>query len=369
MSYSPKTYRFILSGGGTGGHIYPAIAIAQELQSQFPECEILFVGAENKMEMRLVPEAGYSIQGLPIVGFNRTNLLSNISLPFKLWKSLTKAKKILQKFNPDAVIGTGGFASGPLLKQAQKLGIPTFIQEQNAFAGITNKLLAKKAVHIFTAFEGMEKWFPSEKITITGNPVRRLNQLNITQAEAKEQLGFEAQYPLVFVTGGSLGAVVINRAIGAATPYFVKNEVQLLWQCGRNNYKHLKGTFGEAGMNWKLQDFVSRMDLAFHAADLVVSRAGASTISELALVGKPAILIPSPNVAEDHQTYNAKAVEKAGGALFLADEDVAQDLHKLIFKTVENTALLHQLSEGMLKFGQPEAAQKIVSSIKNNLKP
>ena len=367
MSYSPKTYRFILSGGGTGGHIYPAIAIAQELEVQFPKCEILFVGAENKMEMRLVPESGYQIKGLPIVGFNRKSLLSNIFLPFKLWKSLSKAKQILQNFQPDAVIGTGGFASGPLLKQAQKLGIPTFIQEQNAFAGITNKLLAKNAVKIFTAFEGMEKWFPAEKIVITGNPVRRLNQLTISQAEAKEQLGFEADYPLVFVTGGSLGAVVINRAIGAATPYFVKNQVQLLWQCGKNNYKHLKGTFGEAGMNWKLQDFVSRMDLAFHAADLVVSRAGASTISELALVGKPAILIPSPNVAEDHQTYNAKAVEKAGGALFMADGDVAQDLHKLIFKIVGNTPILHQLSNGMLKFSQPFATQKIVESIQKHL--
>ena len=367
MSYSPKIHRFILSGGGTGGHIYPAIAIAQELQQQFPNCEILFVGAEEKMEMRLVPSAGYSIKGLPIVGFNRTQLLSNIFLPFKIFKSLSKAKKILLKFQPDAVIGTGGFASGPLLKQAQKLGIPTFIQEQNAFAGVTNKLLAKKALKIFTAFEGMEKWFPADKILVTGNPVRKLNQLTLTQAEAKEELGFESQYPLVFVTGGSLGAVVINRAIGAATPYFVKNQVQLLWQCGKNHYKHLKGTFGEAGMNWKLQDFVSRMDLAFHAADLVVSRAGASTISELALVGKPAILIPSPNVAEDHQTHNAKAVERAGGALFLADVDVAEDLHKLIFKTVKNPALLQKLSAGMLQFGQPLAAQKIVQTIQSHL--
>ena len=367
MSSSPNQYRFILSGGGTGGHIYPAIAIAQELQRQFPNCELLFVGAEDKMEMRLVPEAGYSIKGLPIVGFNRTQWLANIFLPFKIWKSLSKSKKILQKFNPHAVIGTGGFASGPLLRKAQKMGIPTFIQEQNAFAGVTNKLLAQKAIRIFTAFERMEKWFPAEKIQLTGNPVRKLNQIKLSQAEAKEQLGFDAQEPLVFVTGGSLGAVVINRAIGPSTPTFERNKVQLLWQCGRNNYKHLKGTFGEAGRNWKLEPFVSRMDLAFLAADLVVSRAGASTISELALMGKPAILIPSPNVAEDHQTFNAKAVEKAGGALFLSDEEVAEDLAKLIFNTVKNQPLLAQLAKGMLNFGKPSAAEEIVQAIKNYL--
>jgi len=367
MSYSPKTYRFILSGGGTGGHIYPAIAIAQELQVQFPNCEILFVGAENKMEMRLVPESGYKISGLPIVGFNRRNLLSNLSLPFKIWKSLSISKKILENFQPDAVIGTGGFASGPLLKQAQKMGILTFIQEQNAFAGVTNKLLAKNATQIFTAFDGLEKWFPAEKIMITGNPVRRLNQIEISQDEAKQQLGFDSKFPLVFVTGGSLGAVILNRAIGTATPLFVKNEVQLLWQCGKSNYKHLKGKFGEAGFNWRLEAFISRMDLAFHAADLVISRAGASTISELALVGKPCILIPSPNVAEDHQTFNAKAVEKAGGALYLADEEAEESLAKLIFKTVNDKDLLQSLKKGMSELGQPEASSTIVKSIKNHL--
>jgi UDP-N-acetylglucosamine--N-acetylmuramyl-(pentapeptide) pyrophosphoryl-undecaprenol N-acetylglucosamine transferase len=363
MLHSPKIHRFILSGGGTGGHIYPAIAIAEELRRVYPDCELLFVGAEGKMEMRLVPENGYNIEGLPVVGFDRFHFFKNFQLPFKLLKSLSKAKSIIKSFKPDAVIGTGGFASGPILWQAQKLGIPTFIQEQNAFAGVTNKILSKKATKIYTAFDNMNRWFPSNKIQRTGNPVRQLNHLTITQNEAKIELGFEANQPLVFVTGGSLGAVMINRAIGPATPKFVDQKIQLLWQCGKSNFKHLKGSFGEAGFNWKLQDFVSRMDLAFLAADLVVSRAGASTISELGLVGKPAILVPSPNVAEDHQTHNAQAIVQAGAAILVKDEDAKEDLARIIFKVMNKPEQLQEMAAKMKATARPLASQEIVQSI------
>jgi len=302
-----KKYKFILSGGGTGGHIYPAVAIANELKLRFPDAEILFVGAQDKMEMQKVPQAGYPIEGLWIAGLQRKITLQNMMFPFKLMSSLWKSRKIIKKFKPDAVIGTGGFASGPLLQVANNNNIPTVIQEQNSYPGITNKILSKKANAICVAYENLERFFPKDKIVFTGNPVRQ----DLLDIENKKQEGvsyfkLDANKRTLLILGGSLGARRVNQLIEKELDFLLKSGVQVYWQCGKLYYEDYKKYNDRE--NVQVVAFIDRMDLIYAAADFVISRAGASSVSELCLVGKPTIFIPSPNVAEDHQTKNAKAI-------------------------------------------------------------
>lgn len=321
--------RIIVSGGGTGGHIFPALSIANALRRLDPEVEILFVGAEGKMEMEKVPEAGYRIEGLPVRGLQRRLTFENIKVLINLWKSLRKAKKILREFQPDAVVGVGGYASGPIGRVAVKAGIPLILQEQNSYAGVTNKLLAKKACRICVAYEGMERFFPAGKIVFTGNPVRK----DLLQAREKhrEGLAFYGLQPgkkTVLVTGGSLGAGTLNKAVKRSIDVIAGwKEVQVLWQCGSFYYEKLKVELdGKLPENIRLTAFLKQMDLAYACADVVVARAGAGTISELCLLGKAAVLIPSPNVAEDHQTKNAMALVEKGAAVMLKDAQAEEKL-------------------------------------------
>jgi UDP-N-acetylglucosamine--N-acetylmuramyl-(pentapeptide) pyrophosphoryl-undecaprenol N-acetylglucosamine transferase len=308
--------KVIISGGGTGGHIFPALSIANAIKERYPAAEILFVGAENRMEMERIPAAGYPIVGLPVAGFDRKNLHKNISVLSRLLKSIRKAKKILKNFRPHIVIGVGGYASGPTLWAASSLGIPTLLQEQNSYAGVTNKLLAKKAIKICVAYEEMQKFFPNEKIVLTGNPVRR--DLECTEAKRKEAYTYFNINPAkktVLVLGGSLGAGSINKSLISSLPAINESDVQFIWQSGKYYYSESKeklSDYPQAPVY--LTDFISRMDLAYSIADLIVSRAGAGSISEFCLLGKPVILVPSPNVAEDHQTKNAKALQKNDAA-------------------------------------------------------
>lgn len=319
--------RIIISGGGTGGHIFPAVAIANALKRIAPDTQILFVGALGRMEMERVPVAGYKIVGLEIQGINRQSPLKNFSLPWKLVKSFIKAKQIVRDFDPDVAVGVGGYASGPLLYVAGKLGIPTVIQEQNSYAGITNKRLGAKADLICVAFDGMEKFFPKEKLLLTGNPIRK-ESVDITNKhfEAAALLGLSAQRKTILVTGGSLGARTLNQSIQAGLAKIRRADVQVIWQCGGYYYDSLHATLGDQlGEDIKLSAFLNRMDLAYAAADIIIARAGAGTIAELCAVGKPAILVPSPNVAEDHQTKNAQALEQKDAAILITDAE-AQDV-------------------------------------------
>lgn len=326
-------YRFILSGGGTGGHIYPAIAIANELKKRFPDADFLFVGARDRMEMEKVPQAGYKIEGLWISGLQRKPTLKNLMFPFKLISSLLKSRKIVSQFKPDVVIGTGGFASGPLLQVASGRGIPCVLQEQNSYAGITNKLLKDKVNKICVAYDGMERFFPADKIVRTGNPVREdLVNRNTTGSEAKSFFQLDPGKGVVLILGGSLGARRINELIEKELEYFAFNELQLLWQCGKMYFEQYKRY---ADQSVKVFDFLNQMDLAYAAADYIISRSGASSVSELCIVGKPTLLIPSPNVAEDHQTKNAMALVNQNAALMLREteldakfETVFSDLHR-----------------------------------------
>lgn len=352
--------RILISGGGTGGHIFPALSIADALKRRLPDAKILFVGAMGRMEMERVPAAGYKIIGLPVAGFDRKRPWRNISVLFKLLKSMRMANKVVRDFRPDIAIGVGGYASGPTLKAAQKAGIPTLLQEQNSFAGVTNRLLAGKANAVCTAYDNLERFFPADRIVKTGNPVRKqLFDINLTPAEAKEKLGFDASKPLVLVVGGSLGALNINTAIAESLNEIRRDgNVQILWQTGRNGRQI--GEEATRGVDGVIAtEFISDMATAYRAADLVVSRAGAGTISELQLLGKPTILIPSPNVSEDHQRHNAEALVQRDAAVMILDVDAHRQLPTAVAQLIDNKSGLDSLSENIKKLALDKSDERI----------
>ncbi|WP_284651499.1 undecaprenyldiphospho-muramoylpentapeptide beta-N-acetylglucosaminyltransferase [Flavobacterium terrisoli] len=354
--------KFILSGGGTGGHIYPAVAIANELKSRFPDAEFLFVGAKDKMEMQKVPQAGYKINGLWIAGLQRKLTLQNAMFPLKLVSSLLTSRQILKSFKPDVVIGTGGFASGPLLQMANSLNIPTVIQEQNSYPGITNKLLSKKANAICVAYENLERFFPKEKIVFTGNPVRQdLLDVETKRNDGVAYFNLDANKKTLLILGGSLGARRVNQLIAKELDFLLASGVQVFWQCGKlyfDEYQH----FNERA-NVQVVAFIDRMDLIYAAADFVISRAGASSVSELCLVGKPTIFIPSPNVAEDHQTKNAKAIVDKNGALLLKEIELDATFETTFSDLISNEDLQITLSQNIKKLAKPNATKDIVEEI------
>jgi UDP-N-acetylglucosamine--N-acetylmuramyl-(pentapeptide) pyrophosphoryl-undecaprenol N-acetylglucosamine transferase len=353
--------KFILSGGGTGGHIYPAIAIANELKAHFPDAEFLFVGAKDKMEMQKVPQAGYAIKGLWIAGLQRKLTLQNAMFPFKLISSLWKARKIIKQFKPDVVIGTGGFASGPLLKMANTMGVPTVIQEQNSYPGITNKLLSKKAKAICVAYENLERFFPKEKMILTGNPVRQdLIGVESKRAEAIEFYNLDSNKKTLLVLGGSLGARRVNQLIEKELENILSQDVQVIWQCGKLYFEDYKKYNKK---NVQVLAFIERMDLVYASADIVISRAGASSVSELCIVGKPVIFIPSPNVAEDHQTKNAQAIVDKKGAILLKESDLESQFRIVFEALLKDQGKQNSLSENIKQLAMPEATKDIVNEI------
>lgn len=360
---SLQQLKFIVSGGGTGGHIFPAIAIANALKARVPESEFLFVGAEGRMEMEKVPAAGYKIVGLWISGLQRRLTLSNLSFPFKVLSSLLKAKKILRDFKPDAVIGTGGYASGPMLRVASKAGIPTVIQEQNSFPGITNRVLSKRVNRICVAYQGMERYFPKEKIIFTGNPVRQdILNLQGKRARAMEAFGLDSARRTLLVIGGSLGARTINLALAAGIKEITSAGYQVIWQTGKAFLPQAK-TATQNLQGVYVNDFITKMDMAYAGADLVVSRAGASSVSELCLAGKACILVPSPNVAEDHQTKNAMALVNEGAAAFVKDSEAGEKLIKKVLELFADETLRTQLEVKITQLAIPNSADLIAGEI------
>jgi UDP-N-acetylglucosamine--N-acetylmuramyl-(pentapeptide) pyrophosphoryl-undecaprenol N-acetylglucosamine transferase len=360
-----KHNKVIISGGGTGGHIFPAISIANALRKIDPATEILFVGAEGRMEMEKIPAAGYDIIGLPVAGLYRSLSFKNFSVLIKLLKSLKKAKKVIKDFAPDVVVGVGGYASGPVLRQAGKMGIPTLIQEQNSYAGVTNKLLAKKASTICVAYDGMEKYFPHEKIIKTGNPVRQnFDNLKTILDEALTFFNLKKEFPVILVLGGSLGAGSINKCLSENINILRESDCQWLWQTGKYYFENVKAlvslSFSE---NISVHGFINRMDYAYAAADIIVSRAGAGTISELCLVGKPAILIPSPNVAEDHQTRNAEALSKRDAAMLIPDNKASKILVDEAIKLISDKSRRDKFSENILKMADRDADIRIAKEV------
>ena len=363
-----RTYRIMISGGGTGGHIFPAISIANTLRKRFPSCEILFVGAEDRMEMEKVPAAGYPIVGLPVSGFDRSNKLNNIKVIGKLLKSLRLASKTIREFKPDIAIGVGGYASGPTLWMAGRQGIPTLIQEQNSYAGVTNKLLARSARKICVAYEGMEKFFPYEKLIVTGNPVRSdLEEALTKKEEAVRFFGLDPNRKTILVVGGSLGARTINQSIIAGLDaLYTLEDVQVIWQTGKNyNEEALKHLKAYHGIPVWCSDFITRMDYAYAAADLVISRAGAGSISELCLLRKPVILVPSPNVAEDHQTKNALALVVKNAAIMIPDAEARERLIPTALEVVRDEKQLAMLGKNIELLAQHRSAGRIVDEIVN----
>ena len=356
--------RFIISGGGTGGHIFPAIAIADELKRRLPDAEILFVGAKDRMEMQKVPQAGYPIEGLWISGLQRKLSWQNLLFPLKFISSLLKSRSIIKRFKPDAVIGTGGFASGAVVKVAGQMGIPTFIQEQNSYAGITNKMLAKNAHKICVAYDAMEQFFPKEKIVKTGNPIRD-GLLNIAQyrSEGLSYFHLDSERKTLLVLGGSLGARRINQLIEQQLPLFEQLGVQALWQCGKLYYEEYKKYNSE---QVRVLAFIDRMELAYAAADVIISRAGASSVSELCVVGKPVIFIPSPNVAEDHQTKNARAIADKQAAILLRESELNEQFANTFSKLIADEAQQEALSAHIKALAQPNATKDIVNLILND---
>ena len=357
--------RIIISGGGTGGHIFPAISIANAIKTKCPDAKILFVGALGKMEMQRVPAAGYEIKGLPIRGFDRKHLLKNIAVLFKIWKSQRMAKKIIKDFKPMAAVGVGGFASGPTLNVCASKGIPCLIQEQNSFAGVTNKLLAKKADKICVAYEGMGRFFPAEKIIMTGNPVRQ-NVLNatISKEEARKLFGLDPNKKTVLLVGGSLGARTINESVLQNMELIKDSGVQFIWQTGKYyNASITEQLKGKELPMLKVLDFISDMGAAYKAADLVISRAGASSISEFCLIGKPVILVPSPNVAEDHQTKNAMALVNKDAAIYVKDCEAPSILIKKAIETITDESKMTSLSENIKKLGLKNSADVIADEV------
>ena len=358
MSQQSK-YKFIISGGGTGGHIFPAISIANELKARYPDSNIQFVGAKDRMEMQKVPQAGYPITGIWISGIQRSQLWKNINFPFKLISSIWDCYKLVNKVKPDAVIGTGGFASGPLMYVAQNKGIPTFIQEQNSFPGITNKLLAKKAKKICVAYDGLERFFPKPSIVKTGNPVREtIANINSTSTESNKSLN-------LLVLGGSLGARSINNQMQSIYKSLLDQDINITWQCGALYYDKLKTEITEH-TNLELTDFISDMPAAYYKADIIISRAGAGTISELCIVGKPVILIPSPNVAEDHQTKNANAISDKNAAIALPEKEI-ENLETILLDLFSDDTQRKQLSNNRKHLANPNATKDIVNEIISGL--
>jgi UDP-N-acetylglucosamine--N-acetylmuramyl-(pentapeptide) pyrophosphoryl-undecaprenol N-acetylglucosamine transferase len=360
-----KHRRIIISGGGTGGHIFPAISIANALRKIDPEVDILFVGAEGRMEMERVPSAGYKIAGLPVAGFNRKNPFKNIPVLIKLARSLILARRIIRDFNPDVVVGVGGYASGPVLRQAGKMGIPVLIQEQNGYAGVTNKLLAKKASVICVAYDGMEKYFPAEKIIKTGNPVRQnFDNLKDLKAEAFSFFNLTENIPVVLVLGGSLGAGSINSSLSENIKSIIDSGCQWIWQTGKYYFEDVNALVAvTAAKNIRVHGFINRMDYAFAAADVIITRAGAGTISELCLVGKPVILIPSPNVAEDHQTKNALALSEKNAAVLLPDNQALRSIVSEAVSLVSDVQKRKALSENILKMADRDADIRIAEEV------
>lgn len=357
--------KVVISGGGTGGHIFPAIAIANEIKAQYPDVDILFVGAEGKMEMEKVPQAGYTIVGLPIVGLQRKLSLQNLVLPFKLISSMWKARTTIKKFNPEVVVGVGGYASGPTLQMASWMKIPTILQEQNSFAGKTNMILGKKAKAICTAYPKMDRFFPKETIVETGNPVRT----EVTQIEGKREIagqffGLNPNRKTVLIIGGSLGARTLNESILSAVREIEGSNIQVIWQCGKTHYQSCKTLLGnKESKHVYLHEFIREMDLAYAAADIIVSRAGAIAVSELTLIGKPIILVPSPNVAEDHQTHNAMALVNQQAAILVKDVDAKEHLFSHVFELVSSEQRQSELARNIKSFARPNATKDIVAQI------
>ena len=358
--------RIIISGGGTGGHIFPAVSIANAIRAKYPEAKILFVGALGRMEMQRVPAAGYEIVGLPISGFNRKNMLKNVVVLYRIWKSQQMAKKIIRKFNPMAAVGVGGYASGPMLNQCTKMGIPCLIQEQNSYAGVTNKILSKKVDRICVAYDGMERFFPADKIVKTGNPVRQaLLDTKLTKAEALKSFGLSEDKKTILIVGGSLGARTVNESVLQNLDMIKESGVQFIWQTGKYYNASIMAELKQRGTvpSLHVTDFISDMGAAYKAADLVISRAGASSISEFCLIGTPVILVPSPNVAEDHQTKNAMALVNKNAALYVKDADAPAEVVKLALQTVKDDARLKELSENILKLALPDSADIIANEV------
>ena len=357
--------KVIVSGGGTGGHIFPAVSIANELRDRLPEVDILFVGALGKMEMERVPAAGYRIVGLPVMGFPRKPSLKMVTFFVKLFQSMRLANKIIVDFKPDVAIGVGGFASGPVLKAAVRKGVPAVLQEQNSYAGVTNKLLASKVKKICVAYPNMDRYFPAKKIVVTGNPVRKnLIEAVVNKTEAFGYFKLNAEKPVVLIVGGSLGARTLNESVMANLELIRQSDAQIIWQTGSFYFTEMLGRLGnDCPANLQPMEFVSRMDLAYAVADVVISRAGAGTISELCLLAKPCILVPSPNVAEDHQTKNAMALVENQAALLIKDVDSKEQLLKETFSLLNDNQRLKSLSENIRKLGRPNAARDIVDVI------
>lgn len=363
MSQDSQTYKVIIAGGGTGGHVFPAIAIANQLQEMVEKIEILFVGAQGKLEMTKVPEAGYRIIGLPISGFQRSLSLRNLLFPFKLLISLWRSMSIIRKFKPDAAIGVGGYASGPLLYMASLRNIPTVIQEQNSYPGITNKLLAKRAERICVAYDGMDRFFDADKIVKTGNPVRKaIREASMDQAQAKQTLGFDPDKPMVLSIGGSLGARTLNDSLLGKLDAIIEADVQLYWQCGKLYHESLKPQVAENPLIG-LTQFISNMEVAYAAADVIISRAGALSISELCLIGKPVILVPSPNVSEDHQTKNAMALVDRGAAVFVADQGARETLVPAVLDLLKDKEKQISLGQSIKSMARNQAAEDIAATI------
>ena len=359
--------RVIISGGGTGGHIFPAVSIANAIREKQPDAEILFVGAEGRMEMQRVPAAGYEIKGLPVAGFDRKHLWRNVSVVIKLLRSRIMARRIIKAFRPMVAVGVGGYASGPTLDVAGKMGIPTLLQEQNSYAGVTNKLLAKNARRICVAYDGMERFFPADRILFTGNPVRQnLLHITLTRQEAAQQMGLDPAKRTVLIVGGSLGARSMNESVLQQLELILQQtDVQFVWQTGKYYSEAIAQQLKERTCppNLHVMDFISDMAVAYAAADLVVSRAGAGSISEFCLLGKPVILVPSPNVAEDHQTKNAMALVQKDAALYVPDAEAPDNLLPTAISTVKNNKKLQALSQNILRLARPNAASDIADEV------
>jgi len=357
--------RVIISGGGTGGHIFPAISIANALKALEPGIDILFVGAEGRMEMEKIPAAGYRIIGLPVTGIQRSLTLKNFKVMYRLIKSLAMAKRVLKEFKPDVVVGVGGYASGPVLRQAGKMKIPTLIQEQNSYAGVTNKLLSRKASVICVAYEGMERYFPACKIIKTGNPVRQnFDDLSNIKEEALKHFNLKKDFPVILVLGGSLGAGSINKSLSENISLLRDSDCQWLWQTGKHYYESVKALVDTTlNDNISVHGFINRMEYAYASADIIISRAGAGTISELCLVGKPVILIPSPNVAEDHQTKNAKALSEKNAALLITDAEASKTLVSESIRLVADSLKREVLSENIKMLADRDADKRIAEEV------
>ena len=355
------SYRFILSGGGTGGHIYPAIAIANELKRRFPEAKFLFVGAKDRMEMEKVPQAGYEIKGLWISGLQRKLSWKNLLFPIKVIRSLIEARNIVKTFRPDVVIGTGGFASGPVLQVSSRKGIPCLLQEQNSYAGITNKLLASRVEKICVAYSGMEKFFPEKKIVLTGNPVRTsLIELPMEAGPSCEYFGLDPRKKTLLVLGGSLGSRRINQLIEENLTFFRTSELQVVWQCGSMYYEQYKHLTSES---IKVYGYLNQMEHGYRIADIIISRSGAGSVSELCMVGRPVLFIPSPNVAEDHQTKNALALVNAGAALMVAEKDLDSQFLSVFGELMHSESKRRELCSNIKKLARPRATEHIVDEI------